>query len=461
MVKSEEERRLSIEQYLTDKDLVDAGVVATVTGNSALAEKLYRAASEINPFSHLAVGNLGTILSENNERIAESQALLQRSIVIDPEFAQGWAMLGKVYNRKGQFADSMRCLKRSVEISPKMGIFWYLLAGQHEIDGNFSAAEDCYSEALKLDPNNPDFKVGLGMAKMMRGDFNTGMFFYESRVDCRGCWTNNVKPPNLLTAPQALAAWSGSEKNCWRIVIEAEQGTGDLFQMARYAPALKRLFPNAHVVLHCGEELTSLMKRFAGFDEVVSRVDTISPPDDGFSIAAMSLPYLCSLWGESRIQPPSKIDLYGLVHSRPEFRNRKWDIGWCYAGNKAHGLDRFRSMPRELLRDAIQGLAQDDICLQWEGVLSPHLNTWEDTLSIISNCSAVVTIDTAVAHLAASVGTPVMMMIARLNDWRWMEYGTTTEWYPGSMTLYRQRTLGDWGPVIETVKDALDRITYA
>ncbi|CAB3760842.1 glycosyltransferase family 9 protein [Paraburkholderia humisilvae] len=85
-----------------------------------------------------------------------------------------------------------------------------------------------------------------------------------------------------------------------------------------------------------------------------------------------------------------------------------------------------------------------------------ELNDFADTAALIDNLDLVITVDTAVAHLTGAMGKPVWVMLPANSDWRWLEKRSDSPWYP-TARLFRQTTLGDWAPVVRSVRDALIR----
>ena len=86
--------------------------------------------------------------------------------------------------------------------------------------------------------------------------------------------------------------------------------------------------------------------------------------------------------------------------------------------------------------------------------LSPWITDLADTAAAIANLDLVVTVDTAVAHLAGALGKPVWLLLWRNADWRWGIDRTDSYWYP-NVRVFRQRTAGDWGVVLNDIASAL------
>jgi ADP-heptose:LPS heptosyltransferase len=86
--------------------------------------------------------------------------------------------------------------------------------------------------------------------------------------------------------------------------------------------------------------------------------------------------------------------------------------------------------------------------------LGPEIGTFADTLAILQSLDLVITVDTAVAHLAGACGTPVWVLVPTFTDWRWMTERDDSPWYP-SARLFRQRELGRWDTVLDEVARAL------
>ena len=75
-------------------------------------------------------------------------------------------------------------------------------------------------------------------------------------------------------------------------------------------------------------------------------------------------------------------------------------------------------------------------------------------MAIIEELDLIVTIDTAVGHLAGAMGRPVWLMLPFAPDWRWLLDRADSPWYP-TARLFRQRVPGQWGSVIAEVVNSL------
>lgn len=401
-----------------------------------IADVLFRSCLWVNGSNPDALSNLATLAMQKGKH-REAHGFAVQSVALSPSSWGSWAVLSQANNKLGKFLDARMCLQRAIELDPKQAPLWFMLAGLWEIEGNYQKSEECYRESFALNPNDLQTKFSWGIIKMLRGDFAFGLPMYEARLE-------HFTPiyPIHKTAEVAQDIRTGKVTT---LVIEAEQGIGDLFQMARYAPLLRS--KTGLVTLHCPDSLVGIMSRFAGFDQVVG----YSEPWTAFkypTVTAMSLPYLMQLLGEDIYQPPAQIELGALVSST---RAGGLRIGYCYKGNPDHANDRFRSMSESAftpLKLKIEGLCVESFDLGFK-------KGWEKSTTDILDCDVVITVDTAIAHLAGSLGKPVWVLCAAVPDWRWGVSGETTPLYP-SMTIFRQETPLQWAAVINRVIKKLE-----
>ena len=137
-------------------------------------------------------------------------------------------------------------------------------------------------------------------------------------------------------------------------------------------------------------------------------------------------------------------------------------IGLAWTGRPTHPNDRRRSMPLARLaplaerRSCQFRLAAEAACrrrieaslAQFPGMtdISAELTDFGETAAVIANLDLVITVDTAMGHLAGALGKPVWIMLPKASDWRWLLERSDSPWYP-TARLFRQQTPGDWDPV--------------
>src|SRR5262249_46611746 len=142
-------------------------------------------------------------------------------------------------------------------------------------------------------------------------------------------------------------------------------------------------------------------------------------------------------------------------------------IGIAWQGNRYHKWDRHRSIPLvqfaplarlpgvELVSlqkgygsEQVAALAGRFHVTEPAGDGSATPEAFLDTAAIMKRLDVVITVDTAIAHLAGGLGVPVWVALSTITDWRWLQKRDDSPWYP-TMRLFRQSQLGDWAPVFE------------
>jgi hypothetical protein len=236
----------------------------------------------------------------------------------------------------------------------------------------------------------------------------------------------------------------------------------------RYAPLIARA--GAKVILEVQPELADLLGAIDGVDRIVARGETLPAFDVHCPIASLpfafrtgldripaAIPYLCA-----RGERISKWKPRIAAFARPV-------VALAWAGNPAHANDRnrsialsrldplfatpdvrFVSIQRDLRSGDTEILADDDRIAHLGGELAD----FADTAAVIALCDLVVSVDTAVAHLAGAMGKPVFILLPFSSDWRWMLDRADTPWYP-TARLFRQPALQDWDNVIVQVQAKL------
>jgi tetratricopeptide (TPR) repeat protein len=384
--------------------------------------------------------------------------LLRRSIALDPGNVSTHCNLGSALSRLDDTAGALDAFCHALTIDPRHNLTLCNLGALLDTMGNAGEAIQCYQLALASHPDSKLAKFYLSLQHLGSGDFAAGWEGYEAR------WGRPEfrKARPVLAQPQ----WRGEDIRGSRILIYSEQGLGDTLQFVRYAPMVAAL--GARVTL---KVQPSLVRLLSGFHDEISVVSTDSPEgtDVDWQCPMMSLPlaFGTELATIPRDVPYLHADPVAAEGWAQRIAARGLRVGLVWAGNPKHTRDRQRSMP----------LAQLDRLAHLQGVtfyslqkgpaaqelaasalpimdLSEHLEDFTDTAAVLANMDLVICVDTAVAHLAAAMGRPVWLLVAAVNDWRWLQQRADTPWYP-TMRLFRQATIGDWNGVAEQIEQEL------
>jgi tetratricopeptide (TPR) repeat protein len=326
--------------------------------------------------------------------------------------------------------------------------------------GHFDEALGLLREAVSREPAHPIPHNNLGLTELLLGDFAAGWRDYQWRLEVPGLDPMRQK----LNRP----AWTGGDLDGARILLYAEQGVGDVLQFVRYAPLVAAR--GGIVVLAVQGELRRLLAdvaELAPTDELVRFREHIAllslPLVFGTDLATIpaSVPYL-------RAAPDAvtqwEARLASLEGTRPRLR-----VGLVWAGSPAHRRDRDRSLALSALAPLAdipdvafyslqKGHAAPQAANPPAGMrlfdIGGTLGDFADTAAAIMALDLVVTVDTAVAHLAGALGKPVWILLSYVPDWRWLIDRDDSPWYP-TARLFRQPARGAWGPVVANVAAAL------
>jgi tetratricopeptide (TPR) repeat protein len=298
------------------------------------------------------------------------------------------------------------------------------------------------------------------MTHLTLGDFDTGWREYEWRWKT-GAFARHRRP---FRAPP----WLGNEPVAGKsILLHAEQGFGDTIQFIRYAPLLAGR--GAKVICEVQPELQPLLSQFTDITVIAS--GGMRPAFD-LHTPLLSLPLAFKTQVETI---PNALPYLAAPAARiADWRQRLPPgprAGFVWSGSSTHKNDASRSIALARLFQLFEDPPIQCLSLQTElreadratlrGMpklvhLGDDIRDFADTAAIISLLDVVVTVDTAVAHLAGALGKPVVILLPFAADFRWMRDRDDTPWYP-TAKLMRQPAFGDWDSVISRLRDELRR----
>ena len=389
-------------------------------------------------------------------RQAEALTAFEAALAILPGDAEILVNIGNALRDSGQAAASLDYLDRAIAIDPAIVDAHFNRANALQDLGRHSEAIDGFGAALRLDPEHVDAHWNRSLCNLLTGRFEAGWGEYEWR------W----RRPNPESRPRDFPCplWLGREDLAGKsILLHGEQGLGDCIQFIRYAPAVARL--GATVIVEAFEPLVELFGGIEGVAAVIPRGAAIPATD--LHCPLMSLPLALdqgALGGEALTSPLRA----------PEPMRRKWrgevgetgrlNVGLVFSGSRTHKADRSRSIPAAVMLAALPSgpayhLLQTEVREADVDVLETRddvrrmgerIGGFADTAGLCEAMDLVITVDTSVAHLAASLGRPTWILVPYDPDWRWGLGKETSHWYP-SARLYRQAERGDWSPPLARI----------
>ena len=298
--------------------------------------------------------------------------------------------------------------------------------------GRLDEAEAALRRTLAGAPSDAAARYTLGSVLLSMGRYAEGWSYHGARFEIEAL--GNRLPP--LAVPR----WQSFHPANKTVLIVPEQGFGDQIQFARFGPGLGAA--GARVGLLAKPPLMRLFRDSFPQASVVALEGEVSFPEPDFYVMSGDLAGLAGITPETvpcapylTAPPPPPLP--------PGFR-----VGFMSRGNPALTADHLRSLPgdvAERLRAALPGTVVD---------LAPEVTgarDFADTAALISGLDLVVTVDTAVAHLAGALGKRCLTLVRSFaSDWRWPRLQPTTPWYP-SMTLHWASLEGDWSAAIDEV----------
>ena len=340
--------------------------------------------------------------------------------------------------------------------------------------GSAFAVQERFQEAcavlrrgVELDDKCNDAKFNLGLTLLTIGEFEEGWHFYETRL----------RLPDKVRPPLSTPMWDGNIDSLGGkpLLVWCEQGFGDNIQFARYLPIL--IQAGVQLSFSVRPPLLRLLREcLAPHSPAIIEHKPSELKGFDHHVALLSLPLLCKTRLETVPMMPGYIKAPAPISAQLKFQRQPFaiHIGLVWAsGVDNKDMYKDKSMALEPLLKLFDNWRQERLVVlhslqvgidanqiePWRGERgivehSSHLNDFHDTASVISQLDLVITVDTAVAHVAGAMAKPVWLMLQHNADFRWMRGRSDSPWYP-SMSLFRQQKLGDWPSVLAQIQERL------
>jgi tetratricopeptide (TPR) repeat protein len=373
--------------------------------------------------------------------------------------------LGNTYEKLRRYKDALVALDKSISINPSDHFPHYnrgivLLRLNRHREGI-----DALNRSLSIKSNDPDAIYNRGMGRLLLGYLKGGFEDYEARMLTSENKVINLGLPadkKLKNIDQTVGA---------RILVHCEQGIGDDIQFLRFLPELLKW--TGKVVVICHSATRPFFEAVPGVRVMPTGANLKDEYD--YWVPLMSLPLIFGIDHESKIPapwpPPIMADRVEQWRRTMDLPSSTINVGVCWAGNFLHKNDAHRSIALEVFAKLFTAPGCTFVSLQqmrpgetetFAKLKEKHTNLrayWfddlRDTAAAMFNLDRVISVDTAVGHLAATLGVQTSILIpAFATDWRWQLERTDSPWYPRA-TLYRQQTIGDWENVITRLRNEL------
>jgi len=399
--------------------------------------------------------------------LAEAIYSLDSAISLKPDYAQAYFERGAILVNLKQFKLAMESYDEAINLKENYFEAIHNRGFLFMEMGELRLAIENFDMAISLQSTNPEAHKNKALALLANGQFEEGFELYEWR------WRSSKFGGLARSSPGDL--WLGSQSLSGKtILLQAEQGIGDVIQFCRYAKSISDL--GAHVILEAPKKLVTLLNSLDGKYEVVSVEDAL--PHFDYRCPIMSLPHALrtTLHNIPLSQGYLKADKKRVSQVQEELRLKNPEskklcgISWL---SKADKTGLFRSIH---LKDFIGMLANDDLLyvnLQYGevdqeiaqltkdlGVTVVNLksiNMYEDIdglAAIIEACDLIISIDNTTVHLAGALGKDTRVLLPYVPEWRWMIDRKDSPWYQ-SLRLYRQQAVFDWSGAFENLKEDL------
>ena len=440
--------------------------------NSRLAQHHYTIALSLDPMHHACLHNLG-MLYMGRDIFDAAKTLFKLSLCIEPLNSQAWCNLGLCMFNQDQYLSAEKCFLLALALNPRHSQSCVNLGNLFVSDSKADLALPLLEQGIKLNPASSDASFNLGICHLLLGRYETGWTYYQSRLQTK------LIPESSKPVKGPIPSTLSELRSCSGLVVWAEQGAGDTIQFSRYLLLLDQL--GIGYEFYCSPAMVSLIKEWlAPRGRVCPFPSSSDTPLVSPNVPLMSMPHIFSTSMSTipsvlpYLSPPSPPPPSLCVAEPPGGLS----IGLVWASNPDNkAMYRHKSIQLKLLMPLLLPLLDLDLAdihilqlgddsrqldpwrshpriFDWQ----PKLTTFGDTAHVVQQLDLVITVDTALAHLSASLRRPTWLLLPANADFRWLLDRDDSPWYPGVMRLFRQEARGEWLSVLNNLQSALDEL---
>ena len=422
------------------------------------AEAACHAALRLRPQNLHAASSLAN-LRMSQGKLEEAENRLRGLVLTHPQNVDLRQQLIRCLTQRQEFIAADREIALLIAGHPGSLSVHRGILGTHYAFGRWREHASEIERFRILEPTSPYPDFHQSFADLLFGDFSGGWRRHEARFQI---------PKDDWPAYRCYAqpTWEGRSFAGRTLYVWSEQGFGDTMMFLRYLPQVKAL--GGRVVLEVHPPLLDLATTCAGVDLVVPLGGGWTEFD--LQISLQSLPWIfhtevATIPAEvPYLRPPATVPHRADLQEQLALAQEQVRIGLVWAGSPLHARDAERSLPADALAPlaALPGVTWYSLQQRREELpplpnlisLAHLMTNFSDTAFVLSELDLLITVDTAVAHLAGALGVPTLLLLTYQPDYRWLLERSDSPWYP-TFHLYRQPSYGDWTSVIHTVLEDL------
>lgn len=406
---------------------------------------------------------------QKNEQFTDAIACYEEIVQNDPHNISAMFNLGGCYLAIGNIQKALDSFNGVISISPNALPALYNKAFTYKTMGDLDTAIELYKKIIHTNPDYEPAQLGLGFAYITQGNFELGWKQHERYLKQSG--KNGDKLRSLLR---------NNAIEYKTILLRPEGGLGDTLNFIRYAEQLKNM--GANVIVACQKPLIPLLSRCTYIDHLIPC--GVALPEHDADATLMSMP---AIFADNDSTAPKNIPYLFADPQLIEYWNKRltadtnFKVGICWQADIHNDIPSKlpiarRGVPLQNFStlSSIDGVSFYSL-QKYDGVeqlttLPSHFQLhvfdnideqsgpFMDTAALIKNLDLVITVDTAVAHLAGGLGANVWLLLPYATaDWRWTCNRTDSCWYP-TMRIFKQQNPFDYDGVIKNVYAALQEL---
>lgn len=371
----------------------------------------------------------------------------KKSLEHEPNDYVGMNNLGLVMESLGQSETAKKCYQKSLNLKKNYEAYHNLgVLCRNERD--FDKSIEYLQKALAIQPENVESKISLGMAYLSKKDFSNGYKYYMQR---------NPKLRATYKNP-----WDGKPHPDKTLLIHFDGGHGDQIMFCRYIKYLKGYFKDIIFLVY--PQLLEFFK--LNFPDLRVMLATDKYEYD-ISANIMELHWHLGMDFEHIPSEPVYLkadETKTKLFKEKYFNNTKTKIGLFWQGNKRVFKNRAIKLENlEVLFSinntvfySVQKNDEEKQILKYPQIVDFDgiIGSFSDTAALIKNFDIMITIDSAVAHMAGALGVKTYLLLPYASEWRWFSETTKTQWYP-SVEIFKQSEPGDWTKAMAQISEKL------